>query len=85
MASYWQPLYPTLDMNETQRKVSRSNSKPYIPPGPANRKYSNDNSKLSYPESLVTIEVEKLVNSPEVILEINQIRWFYRQWRANPL
>ena len=87
MASYSQPLYPTLDLDETQSKVSRSNSKPDRPPGPTNRKHSNNNSKLSDPESPVTpiedipvtFKDEKLVNPPEVNLEINQVRWFYRE------
>ena len=79
MADYSQPLYPTLDLDETPRKVSRSNSKPDRPPVPANRKHSNNSSKLSDSESPVTIEDEKLIDPPEVNLEINQVRWFYRE------
>ena len=86
MADYSQPLYPTLDLDETKRKVSRSNSKPDRPPVPANRKHSNNNSKLSDSESPitpedipVTIKDEKLIDPPEVHLEINQVRWFYRE------
>ena len=86
MASNIQPLYPPLDLNEPQRKkVSRSNSKPDRPPMPPIRKYSNDVSKSSEPEIPVTPIEEipdvagKFVNPPDVNLEINQVRWFYRE------
>ena len=86
MASNIQPLYPPLDLNDPQRKkVSRSNSKPDRPPKPPNRKFSNDVSKSSEPEIPVTPIEEipdvagKFVNPPDVNLEINQVRWFYRE------
>ena len=83
MAYNTQPLYPTLDMNEPQRKVSRSNSKPDRPPKPDTRKLSSDpesESPVTPIEDIpVIIEAEKLVNPPDVSLEISQVRWFYRE------
>ena len=84
MASNIQPLYPPLDSSEPQRKVSRSNSKPDRPMPPI-RKYSNDVSKSNEPEVPVTPIEEipdvagKFVNPPDVNLEINHVRWFYRE------
>ncbi|KAI6657326.1 Phospholipase DDHD1-like [Oopsacas minuta] len=85
------PLYPTLDIGElSPPKITRPDSKPKRPPNPT-KKVSND----TQPEDIITPtapiddtqpEVVNIHTPVETIIEIEQVRWFYREpdkyWQA---